>query len=133
MYQLMNRSFSGRARGVFGLVVAMVLLGACATAPVAPTASLTEAREAIASAEQAGARQHADAELDEAQQQLLKAERFVKSEQMVEAERFAHQALIAAELASARTEAAKAVAINREMRRSADALLEEMRRTGDQQ
>ncbi len=133
MYQLTNRSFSGRVRGALGLAVAIVLLSACATAPLAPTASLTAAREAIASAEQAGARQHAGAELDEAQQQLIKAERFVSNEQMIEAERFARQSRVAAELASARTESAKAAAINREMGRGADALIEEMRRTGDRQ
>jgi uncharacterized protein YaiL (DUF2058 family) len=133
MYQLSNRSFNGRVRGALGLAVAIVLLSACATAPLAPTASLTAAREAIASAEQAGARQHAGAELDEAQQQLIKAERFVSNQQMIEAERFARQSRIAAELASARTESAKAAAINREMDRGADALIEEMRRTGDRQ
>ncbi len=133
MYQFIQRNFTRRLRGVMALAVAFVLLSACATAPVPPENSLTAAREAIASAEQAGARQHAGAELDEAQQQLVMAERFVSTEQMIEAERFAHQSLVAAQLASARTEAAKAAAINREMGRGADALIEEMRRTGDQQ
>ncbi|NHO63963.1 DUF4398 domain-containing protein [Aestuariicella hydrocarbonica] len=115
------------------MAVAIVLISACASTPMDPTAALTEAQEAIASAEQLGARQYAGAELDEAQQQLKKAEGFVSKEQMVDAERFARQSLVAAELALARTESAKATAINREMTHGADALIEEMRRTGDQQ
>lgn len=133
MNQLTNRSFGSRVCGALGLAVAIVLLSACASAPMAPTTELTAARDAIASAEQAGARQHAGAELDEAQQKLLLAERSVSDDQMVEAERLARESAIVAELASARTESAKAAAINREMGRGADALDVEMRRTGDQQ
>lgn len=133
MNQLTNRSFGGRVCGALGLAVAIVVLSACASAPMAPTTELTAARDAIASAEQAGARQHAGAELDEAQQKLLLAERSISDDQMVEAERLARESAIVAELASARTESAKAAAINREMGRGADALDVEMRRTGDQQ
>lgn len=133
MYQLTNRSIGDRVRGALGLAVGIVLLSACASAPMAPTTALTAARDAIASAEQAGARQHAGAELDEAQQKLVMAERSVSKDQMVEAERLARESTIVAELASARTESAKAAAINREMGRGADALNEEMRRMGDQQ
>jgi hypothetical protein len=52
---------------------------------------------------------------------------------MTRAEQLALQSRVAAELATARTEAAKAEAINREMGRATDALDEEMRRQGDQQ
>lgn len=128
-----HRSFSNRLRGALALALATVLLSACAAAPLPPTSALTAARDAIASAEQAGARQHAGAELDEAQQKLLKAERSVREERMQDAERLARESAIVAELAEARTESAKATAINREMGRSADALTEEMRRTGEQQ
>ncbi|WP_347330915.1 DUF4398 domain-containing protein [Marinimicrobium locisalis] len=131
MYQSINRRFGGRLRGYLGLALAVILVSACATAPVAPTAALVEARDAIASAEQAGARQHAGAELDEAQQKLVAAEEAVSNERMAEAERLAREAAVVAELASARTESAKAAEINREMGRSADALDEEMKRTGD--
>ncbi len=133
MQQLTNRSSGGRVRVALSLFAALILLSACASTPLAPTAALTDAREAIASAEQAGARQHAGAELDEAQQKLILAEQSVRNEQMAEAERLAQEAMVVAELAAARTEAAKAAEINREMGRSADALDEEMRRTGEQQ
>lgn len=123
----------GRLPIALCLAVAISLLTACLASPEAPDAALTSAREAIASAEQAGARHHAAAELDEAKQQLLKAERAVTKEQMTEAERFAHQSLVTAQLATAKTESIKAVAINREMDRSAEALTEEMQRKGEQQ
>ena len=111
-------------------LVALVLLGACASTPQPPPDSLTEARQAIANAEQSDARQYAGAELDEARRRLTMAERAVDMEHMGEADRFARQAQIAAELAMARTGSAKAAEINHEMRRSTEALLEEMRRTG---
>lgn len=133
MYLLTNRSFNDRIRSGVSLVLAIVVLSACTTAPLAPTTALTAARDAIANAEQAGARQHAGAELDEAQQKLILAEKSVSSNQMIEAERLAHESAVVAELASARTESVKATEINREMGRSADALNEEMRRTGGRQ
>lgn len=116
------------------LAFGLVLLSACAATPVAePTAALEGARVAIAEAEQSDGRQHAGGELDQAKQKLVMAERAVEQEEMVEAERLANEAAVAAELAAARTESAKAAEINREMGRGAEALTEEMRRTGEQQ
>lgn len=133
MFKVTKTNFIDRIRHAVGMTVAIGLLSACASAPVAPTAELTAAQEAIADAEQEGARQHSGAELDEAQQKLQRAERAANNEQMLSAERLAKEAKVSAELAAARTEAAKAQEINKEMERSADALIEEMRRTGDQQ
>ena len=113
--------------------VSLLLLGACASTPQPPTESLSDARQAIANAEQSDARQYASAELDEARSQLSLAERSVGQERMTEADRFARQSRIAAELAIARTGSAKAAEINHEIQRSTEALLEEMRRTGDRQ
>ncbi|WP_166261942.1 DUF4398 domain-containing protein [Marinobacter salicampi] len=133
MNQPNHRYFTRRVSSALSLAVAVVLLSACSSAPLPPTNALTEARDAIDSAEQEGARQHAGAELDDAQQKLEMAEKSISKEQMVEAERLARESAIVAKLASARTESAKAAAINREMGRGADALTEEMQRTGDQQ
>lgn len=134
MNELIKRLFSTRVFGAIGLAIAMVVLSACAsTPPVAPTAELANARDAISTAEQDGARQHAGSQLDEAKQKLMRAEESVRNENMIQAERFAQQAAMAAELASARTESVKAEAINEEMGRSAEALDEEMRRRGGQQ
>lgn len=114
-------------------LLVLALLSACASTPQPPTDALTDARQAIANAEQSDARQYAAAELDEARRQLAMAETAVARERMVEADRFARQSQIAAELAIARTGSAKAAEINHEMRRSTEALLDEMRRTGDRQ
>ncbi|XKH02213.1 DUF4398 domain-containing protein [Marinobacter nauticus] len=119
--------------GLFSILMFVTLtLVACASAPVPPTESLNAARDAIVSAEQADARQYAGAELEEANRQLTAAMKAVDAERMTEADRLAKQARVAAELAEARTEAAKATAINREMGRGAKALDEEMQRQGDQ-
>ena len=115
------------------LLLATLTLVACASAPLPPPESLNAARDAIASAEQAEARQYAGAELEEANRHLAAAMKAVEAERMTEADRLAKQARVAAELSMARTEAAKAAAINREMGRGAEALDEEMRRQGDQQ
>ncbi|MBC7183382.1 MAG: DUF4398 domain-containing protein [Marinobacter sp.] len=112
---------------------AVLTLAACASAPLPPTESLNSARDAIASAEQAEARQYAGAELEEANGHLAAAIKAVEAERMAEADRLAKQARVAAELAIARTEAAKAAEINRQMGRGAEALDEEMQRQGDQQ
>jgi hypothetical protein len=126
--------FHRGARLTVGLALAGVLLGACASTPPAPpTTALAAARQAITSAEQSDARQYASAELDESRQRLAMAERAVTTESMIEAERYANESRAAAELASARTESAKAAEINREMSRGAEALREEMQRTGEQQ
>lgn len=123
-----------RASAVAGLAAVIALLGACATTPPAPpTASLDAARQAITAAEQSDARQYASAELDEANQKLAMANRAVTTENMIEADRFARESRVGAELASARTESAKAAEINAEMGRGADALNEELQRQGDQQ
>lgn len=121
-----------RVCGAMGLAVAVALLGACASTPLAPTASLTEARDAIARAEESDARRYAGSELDEARQQLTMAESAVVDERMVEAGRLAERSRLAAELASARTESAKAAEINRDMDQASKALAEEMRRKGEQ-
>lgn len=133
MKTVLIRQAFRRAVLVTTLLLATVTLVACAAPQVPPTESLNMAREAITNAEQADARRYAGAELEEANRQLDAADKAVASEKMTEAERLARQARVAAELAVARTEAAKAAAINREMGRGADALDEEMRRQGEPQ
>ena len=133
MHQLIRSRLGRGTRVATGLAATVMLLGACVTTPPAPpSASLNAARQAITTAEQSDARQYASAELDEANQKLAMANRAVTTESMIEADRFARESRVVAELASARTESAKAAEINAEMGRGADALLEEMQRQGDQ-
>jgi hypothetical protein len=94
---------------------------------------LDAARDSIVRAERSGARQYAAAELDEAREKLSLAENLAGKENMLQAERRATESQTVAQLAAALSESAKAAEINRELRRSEDALLEEMRRKGDQQ
>lgn len=131
---------SGPARRTGMMAVFVVVLTTflatfvgCASTPGAPTASLKSASDTIDRAERSDARQHAGAELDEAKDKLMQAERAVESENMQRAEQLAEQARIVAELAMARTDAAKALEVNRQLRQDAEALDEEMQRMGDQQ
>jgi hypothetical protein len=115
---------------VAGLAGATLLLSACASVPEAPHAALAEARVAITTAEKDSAVEYAGTDLTEARNKLAQANNAVVSKQMVQAERLAHESRIAAELASARTEAAKAEEVNDELRRSAEALEAELKRAG---
>jgi len=116
-----------------GLLGVILLFAGCVSAPVVPTASLVEARQAIGVAEREDASHYAAAELDEARQKLLAADNAVAAENMTAADRLAQEATATAELASARTEAAKALAINLELSRGIQALSEELQRAGDRQ
>jgi len=103
------------------------IVAACASTP-APTASLQAARTAISNAERADAGQYAGGELGEARTKLASADTAVTEKNMIMAERLAEQSRAEAELASAKTAASKAKAVNEEMQRSTDALVEEMKR-----
>ena len=118
-------------RRIVGLAGSLLLVAACASAPPAPDAAIDAAKVAIANAEKADAGHHAGPELGEARQKLASADDAVTDENMILAERFAQESRVQAELASARTEAAKAAAVNKEMERGADALSEEMERAGE--
>ena len=124
---------SGIRAALAASVGAVFLLGGCATPP-APTAQIQAAQQAIADAERADAGEHAAGELTQARTKLASANTAVQDEQMEEAARLAEEARADAELAGARTAAAKALAVNDEMKRSTKALVEEMQRnTGDPQ
>jgi hypothetical protein len=116
------------AAGLFG---ALLLVAACASAPPAPDSAIDAAKVAISNAEKADAGHYAGAELGEARQKLTLADNAVNQKSMIQAERFADESRIQAELASARTAAAKAVAVNKEMERGAEALTEELQRAGE--
>ena len=110
-------------------VAGLFTLAACAHNPPAPpTAALQAAQIAIANAEQARAAEFAAAELSLAKEELASANNEVKRENMVVALRLAEQSRAGAELASARTEAAKATAVNDELNKSNEAMKQEMQR-----
>ena len=110
------------------IVAGVLLLGACASTPPAPTSSLDAAKVAISNAERADAGHFAAGELTEARTRLASADTAVAQKHMVEADRLAQEARVEAELASARTDAMKAKAVNTDMQHSNSTLTEEIRR-----
>lgn len=108
-------------------MTAALMLAACASAPE-PTAQLQAAQQAISDAERADATRHAPNDLSDARNKLTAAHAAVKSKEMEQAARLAEEARVDAELASARTAALKAQAVNTEMRRGSEQLQEEIQR-----
>jgi hypothetical protein len=112
--------------------LALFFIAACASTPPVPTTNLQAAQQAIANAERVDAATHAGAELGEARGKLAAAQRAVDQEDMVTAGQFADEARAEAELAAARSGAAKAKAVNDDMKKSTSTLVDEMqRKTGD--
>lgn len=111
----------------------VLAVAACASAPP-PATNLQAAEHAIANAERVDAASLAAVELGEARAKLSAAEKAVAAKQMVAALQFADEARADAELAAARTGAAKAKVVNAGITRSTATLEEEMqRKTGDTQ
>ena len=99
------------SRSVRVAMPGVLLLAACvSTAPI-PSASLFAAQQAILVAERQGARTYAPAEIWEARSRLSSAQRAVDEKDMLAARRFADESRADAELASARTSAAKTAAM----------------------
>lgn len=113
------------AAGITGLLV----LAACASTPPAPTASLQEARHAIATAEQAEAGRYAPGDLTDARANLASADNAVVAQRMYTAQRLAEESIADAELATAKTADIKANAVNAEMKRSTAVLIDETQRS----
>lgn len=110
----------------FGAV--LLLLGACASAPLPPTQQLQAAEQAITNAEQTRVADFAAEDLNRAREKLTAANTAVQAEDMVHAAYLADEARVSAELASAKTEMLKARAVNEEMQKSIDTLKQEIQR-----
>lgn len=136
MHTFVTRRAVGAARArlprsaLWAACAATVSLAAagCASTPPAPTAQIQAAQQAINDAERAQAAQHAAPELSQAQTKLASANAAVQSEDMDQALRLAEEARVDAELAAARTAAAKAQAANAEIRETTRVMIEEMNR-----
>ncbi len=113
-------------------VGSVLLLAACASTPPEPTVAMKAAEQAIAAADRTRIADAASPELSEARQKLTAAQAAIEDEQlkdrMIVAERLALESRVDAELASARNEAAKAKAVNDEIRQSTATLSQEMQR-----
>ena len=102
----------------------VLALAACATIPP-PTDQLTRAENAIKRAEEARVADYASPELKSAREKLAAAREAVTREDMVLAARLADQAHLDAEVATAKTEAAKAQANIAEMKKANSAIQQE--------
>ena len=111
-----------------GGAAVVLVLGACAAAPIPPTNELLAAQTAIESAEQARIADYASPELGEARDKLSAANAAVQLEEMTTARRLAEQSLADAQLALARSQATKARLVNEEMLNSTESLKVEMQR-----
>jgi hypothetical protein len=126
----LTRSWRYRLR--FAVPAILLFTAGCASTPPIPAASLQAAQQSIANAERVEAGTHAAAELSEAREKLSAAQMAVNQKEMLAAGRLADEARAEAELAVAKTGAAKANAVNTEMERSNATLIEEMqRKSGD--
>jgi len=116
-----------RSRIATGIAAAL-LLGACASAPLPPTAALQAAQQAIDAADRARIPDQASPELHEAREKLAAAQSAVQEKKMHRAERLAQESRVDAELASATIDEAKARAVNDQIVRSDTTLRQEMQR-----
>jgi Domain of unknown function (DUF4398) len=113
-------------------IAGALLLAGCASTPPEPTVALKAAEQAIAAADRMRVADAASPELGEAREKLTAAQSAAQEKRMADAERLALESRVDAELASARIEAAKASAVNDEMKRSTSTLTQEMdRKSGD--
>lgn len=118
---------------VFITAGSLLLIAACASTPP-PTQEISAAEQSMTDAEQARVAEHALPELQEARTKLSAARTAVKNEDMLLAKRMAQQASVDIQLASAKTELAKAEAVNDDLTKNIDVLKQEMdRNTGAQQ
>jgi hypothetical protein len=111
---------------------ALLVCGVAFAGKPIPTTNLQSAQQAISNAERVEAATFAAVELGEARSKLSAAQQAVSEKEMVAAAQLADEARVAAELAAAKTGAAKANAVNADIKRNTATLVEEMqRKTGD--
>ena len=132
MYSPIKIASFNRRRFRIALPALLLFSAAAIAAPPIPTTNLQAAQQAIANAERVDAATHAGVELGEARGKLSAAQHAVEEKKMVDAQRFADEARVEAELAAAKAGAVKALAANEDIRRGTSTLVDEMqRKTGE--
>ena len=125
----MKSPFSRVARRQLQLALpAMLLLAGASASTPPPTTNLQAAQQSIANAERVDAASLAGVELGEARGKLAAAQHAVEEKQMIAATWYADEARVEADLAAAKAGAAKAKAVNQDIKHSNAALIEEMQR-----
>lgn len=126
-----KKKLATKQHSLFGIATALIgllIMTACSSPPKPPTQEIMAAEQAINTAEKNRVADYASVELTEAREKLTAARLAVTREQMVTGQRLAEESRVDAELASAKSEAAKANAINTDMQRSNETLQQEMQR-----
>jgi hypothetical protein len=127
-----KRTSVSRRRLRFALPALLLVSSAVFAGNPPPTVNLQAAQQAIANAERVDAATLAGLELGEARGKLAAAQTAVEDKKMIVAAQFADEARVEAELAAAKSGAAKAKTVNDNLERSTATLIEEMqRKTGD--
>ncbi|HLU05398.1 MAG TPA: DUF4398 domain-containing protein [Woeseiaceae bacterium] len=123
--------------GTMLLALPLAILCACASGPDRPFQDLARAEASIEQADQTGAREYGATELAAARDKLAKARAAADSDDNVVASRYAKEAAVDAELATAITRNRKAELAVEELNRSIETLREEIARnqsrSGDRQ
>ncbi len=111
------------------LALVTAALGAgCATQGPIPTQQLTMARTLVEQADKADAQRYAPADLQRAHDELSSAEKAVNDQKYDDARRYAENAQVDADLASARASSGEAQRAAREVDRTIDTLKQESER-----
>lgn len=119
------------------LAVPLASLCACASSPDRPFQDLARAEASIEQADRSGAQEYGATELDAARDKLAKARAAADSGENLAASRYAREAAVDAELATAMTRNREAELAVEELNRSIETLREEIARnqarSGDRQ
>jgi hypothetical protein len=89
------------------LIGLVVLLGGCASTPLAPSTEMTRAKSAIGQAEHAGAREYATDNLNSSEQKMAQGEAAAAKGEQVQSERLFEESYADAHLAQISAESAK--------------------------
>ena len=123
---MMNLNSNGRA--LLLMAVPVAALGACASNPDRPFEELGRAEASIEQAQASGAREYGAAELEAAQNKLVRARTAANDNDNVMAERYAREAALDANLAIAMTRNRQAELSVEELNRSIETLRQEISR-----
>jgi hypothetical protein len=105
-----------------------LLFAACAATPPVPDVALSSAKQAIAVADQERVADASSPPLSEARDKYSAAQSAVTDKHMADADRLAEESRVDAELSTAQSQAAKNQAVNAEMIKGTQTILDEMQR-----